>query len=718
MKGTSMSQEAFSCIYIGSEKTQVRYHSGTCIFDEALIAKRWVGRNWSCNGFVEAERNLTWVNDSAKMPRAFAGLDLDVASFELVIDGQKLHSGWELVEIRQEREADGSHAVVELRSSLRPVTLRVHTRACGNGFLIRWLEIQNTGTSAAALGTCSVLSGVLQRGGNWRQQSHGVATPFRVGFMASRAWGEEGFFDWLDLPNTPVRLESRNGKSGHSCPWFILENRLTGERFLGCLAWSANWAIELTAEYTRGEASVHVRMGPTAEEPQRVIDAGETITTPVVHMGMFQLQLDALIQQWHRHIRQNVLARTPAANRGLLLYNHWSYLQHDMSEDLLRMEIDAAVAVGAEVFIVDAGWYADQGTSWYDTVGDWRPGNRLPNGFKPISDYAHAKGLKIGAWFDIERLSPKSRTHQEHPDWVLKCYGEPMVFDDIDLTNPRALEYCESILSQCIEEFELDVFRLDYNAWAACGGQTPRHGWQENVLWRQHQSLHGMYERLRRKYPKLLMENCSGGGGRLDLAMMAIFDHSSASDHPVAPRAGKIINGLTMVLPPERVAHHLGVAMDGHTRGDVDFQLRIGLMSHLSLSGIYPRISEANPLHVGRIRHHVELFKNFVRPYLYDSVVYHHTPVLPGTEPGGFWVQEHSSPDRARAMAGVFRLAGGSQSQYHLRLRSLDPGRQYCVTFDNSGQSANFSGKELLFGGITIDLDHPLSSELLLIQAT
>ena len=122
----------------------VRYISGLTVHDEAFIHGRWVGRYWQGAGFVEPERLLGWIEKAAHVPRETAGLDL--AAFGLEVDGQSLHFGWELVGMDEVPTSSGSrHAVVELRSSIRPVTVQVHTEVDGTGFLTRWLTVTNTG---------------------------------------------------------------------------------------------------------------------------------------------------------------------------------------------------------------------------------------------------------------------------------------------------------------------------------------------------------------------------------------------------------------------------------------------------------------------------------------------------------------------------------------------------------------------------------------------
>jgi hypothetical protein len=90
--------------------------------------------------------------------------------------------------------------------------------------------------------------------------------------------------------------------------------------------------------------------------------------------------------------------------------------------------------------------------------------------------------------------------------------------------------------------------------------------------------------------------------------------------------------------------------------------------------------------------------------------------VLPSQEPTGWCVWESVSADRSRALVGLFRLAGPAPEEYHLRLRGLDPGREYRVTFDNSGGTATMSGLALMNEGLRVTLGKALTSELLVLE--
>jgi hypothetical protein len=141
------------------------------------------------------------------------------------------------------------------------------------------------------------------------------------------------------------------------------------------------------------------------------------------------------------------------------------------------------------------------------------------------------------------------------------------------------------------------------------------------------------------------------------------------------------------------------------------------MFSDFGMAGAAPDLRSLAPEYLARIRHHLELYKTFIRPVLNSVLVYHHTPILPNTEPGEWMVLEYATPDHARGYAGIFRLAEAKEDRYLFRPRGLDSSKTYKVTFDNTGTSVRVSGFELERDGINVRIGGHLRSELLLFEA-
>jgi alpha-galactosidase len=227
-----------------------------------------------------------------------------------------------------------------------------------------------------------------------------------------------------------------------------------------------------------------------------------------------------------------------------------------------------------------------------------------------------------------------------------------------------------------------------------------------------------MFDRLRQQFPKVIFQNCAGGGGRLDWGILRRFDNTELSDWMREPRGVKILNGLTWVLPPEILLRTFGTEVsDLAGDGDIDSQLRQVQMSLPIFRGIAPSLAELNPILREKIRAGVDLYKNAIRPILRDSVVYHHTPQTPYSSESPWVVLEYVSPDKKRSVVTLFRTSNQEDPEYRFVPRGLDSSLTYKVTFENRAETVELSGIQLMIQGVPVRLETSGTSEMLLFES-
>ncbi len=693
----------------------VTYRSGLVVYEESLTGSRWLGRGWNGAGFVNFY--------DGRVPPATEEL---AHAFQLEVDGQLLNGDWAWggLELRRDDRPYPSmgqpylvHAIVTLTHRLRPVTVEVHTGLDGTAVLTRWLEVTNTGPAVSAIGAAATWSGRLQTTARWRQRLAPGAALYSVGYPAAVQWGHEGDFGWFDLPDALYAIDGRYPRDRHRHPFFVLRNNATGEHFVGQFAWSGGYRfafdLQATPATSDAGASLAFAAGVNGPAPQRTVAPGETVTTPELHLGLTFGDLDTSLQAMHEHIRRTVL-RPQARGRGGWIESGIGPEVEVTAEQVVHA-IDGAADAGAELFFIDATWYTRPGGNWFSTVGDWEVDReRFPDGLAPFRERAKARGLLWGLWMDAERIGTESRAIADHPDWLLRGYDGQPLGGMVDLTNPAAAQHVEARIAAVIEEHQLDLFRLDYNT-TGCG-RTERDGFVENHFWRYYDAQYALYDRLRARFPEVIFENCAGGGGRTDLGLVRRFCHTWVTDWQIAPRSFTITNGMTMALPPECVDRLIG-GQSGHTAAELDFQWRQLLFVRPTLGFLRPLNMDWNPVLLERVRHWLDLYRTFVRPFQDTCRVFHHTPVAAGPEAQGWGVLELAAADGSRAMAGLFQLGDPREPEYLLRFRGLDTGRRYRVTWDTTGQSAQLDGWVLANQGLTIRLPGALTSELVLCEA-
>jgi alpha-galactosidase len=712
-----MKEDISRIIISNSPVPQMHYISGRTVYCEQFDGTKLIGKYWSANGMIEDGEHITTFHR-----------DTPSQAFSLNLDGQELDWGWTFVSASESEVGGRRQAKVELSHTLRPVKVVVCTEMDGTSFLMRWLEITNTGSAPAALSSLDIFSGVLLSGSALRASTF-EETPIQVGRFLGNAWAQEGRFAWEPLRNavaSGLYAAGPYGTGGFQSPYFILASRNTSEHFVFYLGWSGEWKAEITCDTILREM-LHVGVGPSSPSPMRMIRSGETIKTPKVHIGYLSGDLDTVVQASHNHIRRSVIPKSPRMPRPLVTQNSYGSCGLDaLTEESVLGDVELAHELGCEVYMMDAGWFGKgpgerRSQPLYPRfMGDWVPGSWFPRGLKPIVDSIKKKGMMFGLWIEPEAIGLESEIYKQHPDWIVKREGKPVPHFaerlNIDFSNPEVAVWIESELVRIIRDYGVDVIRFDGAPMSNHIGERTEAGYTENITWRHYELLYGIMERLMVKFPDLLIENCCGGGGRLDLGMLSRSHRTQISDHSGMPRNLQILNGITLMLPPEYCLVFPFYPNVRSNLANLDSVFRSALFADFCNLGITKRIEDQHPSYLAMAKRYISLYKKFVAPLLSDCRIYHHTPVVRMEDPKTpYCVWEYVSADAKSAMIGIFKITDAAESCRFVA-RGLDVGKKYRVTFDNSGTTAEVDGYSLMQQGITVNLPCALSSELLILE--
>src|SRR6202167_3816891 len=598
----------------------VRFSSGLTVCDEELRNGRWVSRYWESSGQMVADIQI----DAERQQMD----TLPVDAFKLEIEGQELSGTWKWIGASKSEvhNPDGLLVTVELESSVRPIRVKVQTLLNGGPVMVRWLEVKNTADRATAISNVSPWAGQLWHTPNFAEKLQPDSeNVYDVGYAQYQEWGYEGACRFDPVVNETKIISGDRGKSGWGHPTYFARNNATGEWFVASLAWSGNWKIRVTSKVEQSpfdrsrsidrpvnEARLFFDMGPSSVDPVlRVLSPNETVKTPETHILCMKSDLDHVTQTLLDHVRRDVLPRPPSEHVFDVEANHRGYIVDHETEAGIDREIDMASDIGAETFFIDAGWYGPEPNHWYNNAGDCYAGDWLPNDVEPIREYARKKGMRFVLWLEIEAAGAASKLRKEHPDWILTRDGHPFANGrHLDVGNPVVAKWMESEIARIIKKYDLDVCRIDYNMSVEEDGNQVRDGFVENSGWRHVENLYAMFDHLRQEFPKVIFQNCAGGGGRLDWGILRRFDKTELSDWMREPRGVKILNGMTWILPPEILLRTFGTEVpDLSGDGDIDAQLRQVEMSLPIFRGIAPSPGELNPMLRDKIRSGVDLYK-------------------------------------------------------------------------------------------------------------
>lgn len=527
------------------------------------------------------------------------------------------------------------------------------------------------------------------------------------------AWGHERQVATEELSAGERSFVATRGRStsGYS-PWFCLRSSNLETRFLAQLAYSGNWEMKFERRPTGRrleEENLHVSLGmrPDFGGPLQLAP-GESFALPPVAFTATAGSLDDGANQLHRYQRRFVVPRTKTNDPILVQFNSWYPFPGKVMVDDMKRCADVAARLGAEVFVMDAGWFS--GKNWGRELGDWTPNPvEFPHGIQELSRYVHSKGLKFGMWVEIENLGVESAMFRTHPDWCLTYNGAPLCVGDryhLNFAKPAVRQWARSVVDRLVNDYGIEWLKIDYNI--DIGERfdptalTERRG---HVLYDHLANYYRWLDELRAAYPSLVIENCSSGGTRFDLGIIAHTHTTWLSDEVTPLPSVQLGYGCTVEFIPEVCNHWMvGEKQNGEVAlsnppGWWDFMFRVPMNGQF---GISSRVFDWNTDLTRRAAENVAIYKR-IRHVIMGADVYHLTDQPSNDDPRGWCAIQYVSPDRKNSVLMAYRLRNGVATRA-FKLRGLDPSRAYNIWVDER-PTQNVSGVNLSAAGVTVHLD-------------
>ncbi len=525
-------------------------------------------------------------------------------------------------------------------------------------------------------------------------------------------WGQERQMASEHLGAGQRSFVSTRGRStiGYS-PWFALKNEDLGVWYMAQLAYSGNWQMNFERRPSGRPLDVEdliVGLGMRFDfGGSLTLEPGQSFEAPPTAFTASAGDLDDAANQFHRYQRRYVIARTPANDPPLVQFNSWYPFPGKMTVVEMKRCADIAKELGSEVFVLDAGWFNKK--DWSRELGDWNADPvAFPKGIEELASYVHSKGMKFGIWVEIENLGIESETFRKHPDWCLTYNGQPLlVFDryHLNFAKPEVRQWARSNIDRLARNYQLDWLKIDYNIDIGERFDPAETALRGDVLYRHLMSYYAWLDEVRHAYPNLVIENCSSGGARFDLGIMA-HAHTTWLSDEVRPKASVQLGyGCTVEFPPEVCNHWMVGDKDN---GEViltnppawwDFMLRVPMNGQY---GISSRVFDWGPELVKHAAENVALYKR-LRNVIAGADVYHLKGEPTHEDPTGWSAIEYVSPDQKRSVVLAYRL-GKSLPEEVLKLRGLESERYYRVAEDGRPRGI-YKDRELSELGLPVKLD-------------
>ena len=359
-------------------------------------------------------------------------------------------------------------------------------------------------------------------------------------------------------------IGSRRGYSSHQYnPFVILADRGTTETSGRCWAMQFVYSGGFEAEAELDQfGQTRLQMGLAEEKFSYPLRPGETLTAPEVILTYSGAGLERLSHNLHRCLRRHVCrGKYRDAVRPLLL-NSWEASYFDFSGASLLALAQEAKELGVEMLVMDDGWFGERRDD-RRALGDWTANEeKLGGTLGELVEKVNALGLKFGIWMEPEMISEDSELYRQHPDWALAIPGEGPVRSRsqlvLDLSRPEVCGYLFDSLCRVLDQGNIEYLKWDANR--SIAEAYSRAGDQGAVLYRYMLGLYGLLERLVRRYPDLLLEGCSGGGGRFDAGMLYYSPQIWASDNTDPIERMAIQFGTSLCYPASTMGAHVSTS--------------------------------------------------------------------------------------------------------------------------------------------------------------
>lgn len=383
---------------------------------------------------------------------------------------------------------------------------------------------------------------------------------------------------------------SRRGTSSHQQnPFVILADHSATEDAGACwgisLLYSGNFSGEAAVDQF---SQTRLTLGLREWGFDYPLAPGESLATPEAAMAYTAEGLTALSQIYHRLIRRHVCRGKYRDIRRPILINNWEATYFDFTGDKIVDIARQAAELGVEMLVLDDGWFGRRDDDCAG-LGDWKVNEaKLGGPLKDVVDRVNDLGMAFGLWIEPEMVSEDSDLYRAHPDWAFTVPGRQPVRGRsqlvLDFSRPEVVDGVFNQIAAVIDQANIKYIKMDMNRSITdvySSGQARQH--YGKTMHRYVLGVYDFLERLITRYPDMLIEGCSGGGGRFDAGMLYYTPQIWCSDNTDAIERIRIQHGTSFGYPIQTMGAHVS-AVPNHQTGRTT---PIGTRATVAMAGTF-----------------------------------------------------------------------------------------------------------------------------------
>lgn len=424
------------------------------------------------------------------------------------------------------------------------------------------------------------------------------------------------------------------------------------------------------------------------DELNHVLMPGAAFEVAPCFVGFFHGDWDEAGYATQRFAEDYVHPPIPDDRYPWVQYNSWKYGKEiDAAQQLAVLE--RCAELGMEVAVLDLGWSR--------AIGDWHADPiKFPQGLKPISDRAHALGMKFGVHLAIAQCDPQAPIAREHPDWLIHTDDDYYAAGPLCLGHAPCREWLTGEIIRLVAEYNLDYIIQDgEDVVKRCMRGDHTHSPGDSNYACSTDGLDRVIADVRKAHPHLVWENCEDGGCMMTYRMGRLAHTSITVDNIASYATRQGIYGASYPFSPRYSVRYM---QDDPT----PYTLRSSIFGGPLI--MMQRVTDWDEVQMADTKAAIQTYKR-LRKLIRDGKVIHLLPPRTNVEHyGRGWDAIQSvSADGAQSIVMVFRARGGAE-QLLIRLRGLQADAQYKVTLADAGTESTYTGGELHEAGVLITL--------------
>lgn len=481
-----------------------------------------------------------------------------------------------VVDLETYKEEQTTVTSIKLKDNVYPFYVDVYYKAYSDVDMIEtWTEISHTEKKPVLLTQYSSAYLPIRRGNVWLSHLYG-------------SWANEGQLaqEQLEPGMTVIKNKDgvRNSHTSHSEVMFSLDGKPQENkgRVIGAaLCYTGNYKLRIDTD----DSDYHqFYAGINEENSSYSLDKKEVFRTPVLAITYSNEGLSGASRNFHKWGRMYKLAHGDK-ERDILL-NSWEGVYFDINQKGMDQMMEDISSMGGELFVMDDGWFGDKYPRNNDTssLGDWVVDEKkLPEGIDGLIRDAKKHGIKFGIWIEPEMANTTSELYEKHPEWIIKSpQREPVLGRGgtqvvLDLANPEVQDFAFDIVDNLMTKHpEIAYIKWDANmAIMNHGSNYLTKDNQSHMYIEYHKGFEKVCQRIREKYPDLVIQACASGGGRANYGYLPYFDEFWVSDNTDALQRVYMQWGTSYFFPAIAMASHISAAPNHQTFRTIPLKYRI-----------------------------------------------------------------------------------------------------------------------------------------------